>query len=118
MLNIRRAEFITNMMRDSEQLSENGDEPDEDFWCSAPRALLGRLRPRTSRQQQIEITRSRTQSPKPFVENIPGLYDPIGCAVIGHRGVAMNPASGPGIRENTLLSFTPKLTKTVGMVRI
>ena len=37
MLNIRRAEFITNMMRDSDQLSENGDEPDEDFG-SAPAA--------------------------------------------------------------------------------
>ena len=43
MLNIRRAEFITNMMRDSEQLSENGDEPDEDFGARHPRASLGRL---------------------------------------------------------------------------
>ena len=106
MLNIRRAEFITNMMRDSEQLSENGDEPDEDFGARHPRARSRTTPGHGHHGSNKSKSRSRTQSPKPFVENIPGLYDPIGCAVIGHRGVAMNHASGPGIRENTLLSFT------------
>ena len=107
MLNIRRAEFITNMMRDSDQLSENGDEPDEDFGARHPRARSRSTTPGHGHHNSNKSrSRSRTQSPKPFVENIPGLYDPIGCAVIGHRGVAMNDASGPGIRENTLRSFT------------
>ena len=51
MLNIRRAEFITNMMRDSDQLSENGDEPDEDFG-----ALGTRERARGRRPQAMGIT--------------------------------------------------------------
>ena len=106
MLNIRRAEFVTNMMRDAEQLSENGDEPDEDFGARHPRARTRASPGHGHHNSNKSKSRSRTQSPKPFVENIPGLYDPIGCAVIGHRGVAMNGASGPGIRENTLLSFT------------
>ncbi|ABO94212.1 predicted protein, partial [Ostreococcus lucimarinus CCE9901] len=35
----------------------------------------------------------------------PGLFEPAGCAVIGHRGLQANRASGAGIRENTLASF-------------
>jgi len=105
MLNIRREEFVSKMMRE-EQLSENGDEHDEDFGARHPRARTRSSIAGMGHNQNRSKSRSRTSSPKPFHENIPGLFDPIGCAVIGHRGVAMNHASGPGIRENTLLSFT------------
>lgn len=41
----------------------------------------------------------------PFSSHLPGLFEPAGCAVIGHRGLKANRASGAGIRENTLASF-------------
>mgnify|MGYP003305402044 FL=1 len=41
----------------------------------------------------------------PFPSHLPGLFEPAGCAVIGHRGLQANRASGAGIRENTLASF-------------
>jgi len=42
---------------------------------------------------------------KPFPTHLPGLFEPSGCAVIGHRGLRANRASGAGIRENTVASF-------------
>lgn len=44
-------------------------------------------------------------SSTPFSSHLPGLMDPSGCAVIGHRGLQANRQSGAGIRENTLASF-------------
>ena len=42
----------------------------------------------------------------PFSSHLPGLFEPAGCAVIGHRGLQANRAPGSGIRENTVASFT------------
>ena len=44
-------------------------------------------------------------APGPFASHLPGLFEPTGCAVVGHRGFGMNRVSGKGIRENTVASF-------------
>jgi len=44
-------------------------------------------------------------APGPFASHLPGLFEPTGCAVVGHRGFGMNRCSGRGIRENTVASF-------------
>jgi len=56
----------------------------------------------------FEHTRISTNngSSKPFSAHLPGLFEPTGCAVIGHRGLQANRSSGAGIRENTVASFT------------
>ena len=44
-------------------------------------------------------------APGPFASHLPGLFEPTGCAVVGHRGFGMNRTPGRGIRENTVASF-------------
>ena len=48
---------------------------------------------------------SSLSAPGPFASHLPGLFEPTGCAVVGHRGFGMNRAPGRGIRENTVASF-------------
>jgi glycerophosphodiester phosphodiesterase len=48
---------------------------------------------------------SALSAPGPFASHLPGLFEPTGCAVVGHRGFGMNRCSGRGIRENTVASF-------------
>mmetsp|Transcript_34227 Transcript_34227/g.83843 ORF Transcript_34227/g.83843 Transcript_34227/m.83843 type:complete len:1297 (+) Transcript_34227:128-4018(+) len=52
-----------------------------------------------------KLEKSSMSSPGPFASHLPGLFEPTGCAVIGHRGFGMNRCSGRGIRENTVASF-------------
>jgi len=47
----------------------------------------------------------RLSVPGPFASHLPGLFEPTGCAVVGHRGFGMNRCPGKGIRENTIASF-------------
>ena len=48
---------------------------------------------------------SSLSAPGPFASHLPGLFEPTGCAVVGHRGFGMNRLPGRGIRENTVASF-------------
>ena len=48
---------------------------------------------------------SPSAAPGPFASHLPGLFEPTGCAVVGHRGFGMNRCPGRGIRENTVASF-------------
>ena len=57
-------------------------------------------------KQVVNVTElSKLPSPGPFASHLPGLFEPTGCAVVGHRGFGMNRCSGRGIRENTVASF-------------
>ena len=55
--------------------------------------------------EQRRVSQSMLHSATPFSSHLPGLFEPSGCAVIGHRGLQANRKSGAGIRENTLASF-------------
>jgi glycerophosphodiester phosphodiesterase len=58
----------------------------------------------SSRRERQRKT-SSLSAPGPFASHLPGLFEPTGCAVVGHRGFGMNRAPGRGIRENTVASF-------------
>ena len=58
-----------------------------------------------SNRGSLRRSPSSLSAPGPFASHLPGLFEPTGCAVVGHRGFGMNRAPGRGIRENTVASF-------------
>ena len=58
-----------------------------------------------TRERVLRRSPSSLSAPGPFASHLPGLFEPTGCAVVGHRGFGMNRTPGRGIRENTVASF-------------
>jgi len=65
----------------------------------------GRLDGSGTRERVLRRSPSSLSAPGPFASHLPGLFEPTGCAVVGHRGFGMNRTPGRGIRENTVASF-------------
>ena len=58
-----------------------------------------------ARSPASPIARSPASPIEAYERHIPGLFEPAGCALVGHRGDGMNRCSGAGVRENTVASF-------------
>ena len=52
-----------------------------------------------------DIVDASVAVPAAYEYHLPGLFEPAGCALVGHRGDGMNRRSGAGVRENTVASF-------------